>query len=219
MCGKPKSGELYVSLSGWWCLLNDETTVFLIDDDPVALRGLTALIKVVFPRVVAFSSAAEFLAAYRQQPGCLVLDVAMPEMNGLELHRKLIQDKITLPVVFVTGHGNVPMAVEAMQMGAINFLEKPVQEQLLWDSIRKALEVDAQGRRRRARRQRAEERLTRLTPGEREVLNLILEGKMNKEVATELGLSTRTIEDRRAKLMKKMGAKSLAELIQMVMTR
>ena len=198
--------------------MNDEATVFLVDDDPAALRALAALVKVVFPRVATFSSAAEFLASYRHQPGCLVLDVAMPGMSGLELHRKLVQDKITLPVVFVTGHGNVPMAVEAMQMGAVNFLEKPVQEQELWNSIRRAIELDVQNRRRRARRQRAEERLTRLTVGEREVLNLILEGKMNKEIATELGLSTRTIEDRRAKLMKKMGAESLAELIQLVMT-
>ena len=198
--------------------MSDEPTVFLVDDDAVALRALTALVKVVFPRVEAFSSAAEFLATYRQRPGCLVLDVAMPGMSGLELHRKLIQEKITLPVVFVTGHGNVPMAVEAMQMGAVNFLEKPVQEQELWNSIRRALELDSQSRHRRARRHRVEERLTRLTPGERQVLDLILEGKMNKEVATVLGLSTRTVEDRRAKLMKKMGAKSLAELVQLVMT-
>jgi RNA polymerase sigma factor (sigma-70 family) len=198
--------------------LINEATVFLVDDDAAALRALATLIKVVFPRVETYASAADFLTAYRQQPGCLVLDVAMPGMSGLELHRKLIQDKVTLPVVFVTGHANVPMAVEAMQMGAVNFLQKPVQEQELWDSIRRAIEVDAQNRRRLARRQRAEERLARLSAGEREVLNLILEGKMNKEIATELGLSTRTVEDRRAKLMKKMGAESLAELIQLVMT-
>jgi two-component system, LuxR family, response regulator FixJ len=199
--------------------LNDDATVFLVDDDPTALRALTALVKVAFPRVKAFSSAAEFLAAYRdREPGCLVLDVVMPGMSGPDLHRKLTQDKIALPVVYVTGYGNVPMAVEAMQMGAVSFLEKPVQEQELWDSIRRALELDAQNRRRRARRQHAEERLIRLTAGEREVLNLILEGKLNKEIAIELGLSTRTIEDRRAKLMKKMGAGSLAELIQLVMT-
>jgi two-component system, LuxR family, response regulator FixJ len=198
--------------------VNDEPTVFLIDDDPAALRALAALVRVVFPRVVTFSSAAEFLANYRQQPGCLVLDVAMRGMSGLELHRKLVRDKISLPVVFVTGHANVPMAVEAMQLGAINFLQKPVQEQELWDSIRRAVELDAQNRRRRARRQRVEERLSQLTPGEREVLDFILEGKINKEIALELGLSTRTVEDRRSRLMKKMEAKSLAELIQLVMT-
>jgi two-component system, LuxR family, response regulator FixJ len=200
--------------------LEKEATIFLVDDDPTALRALTTTIKVVFPRVEAFLSAADFLAAYQpSQPGCLVLDVAMPGMSGIELHRKLVHDKIALPVVFVTGHGNVPMAVEAMHMGAVNFLEKPVQEQELWDSIRRALELDAQTRRRRARRQFAEERLSSLTRGEHEVLNLILEGKLNKEIASELGLSTRTIEDRRAKLMKKMEAGCLAELIQLVMTR
>jgi two-component system, LuxR family, response regulator FixJ len=198
--------------------LNEESTVFLIDDDATALRAMSATIRIVFPHIEAFVSAADFLASYDPNcPGCLVLDVAMPGMSGLELQRKLSRDKIVLPVVFVTAHGNVPMAVEAMQLGAVNFLEKPVQEQQLWDSIRKALELDAQNRRRMARRQRAEERLARLTPGEREVLNLILEGRMNKEIATELHLSTRTVEDRRAKMMKKMGAESLAELIQLVM--
>jgi len=199
--------------------MTDEPTVFLVDDDPAALRALTATVKVVFPHVEVFSSAADFLAAYQAgRPGCLVLDVAMHGMNGLELQRKMIRDKIALPVVFVTGHGNVSMAVEAMQMGAVNFIEKPYQEQELWASVRKALELDAQQRRRFARRRQAEERLAVLSRGEREVLDLIMEGKLNKEIAVELGLSTRTIEDRRAKLMKKMGAKSLAELIQLAMT-
>jgi FixJ family two-component response regulator len=198
--------------------VNDEATVFLVDDDPAALRALTTTVRVAFPRVETFSSAAEFLAAYcDDRPGCLVLDAAMPGMNGLELQRKLVHDKIGLPVIFVSGHANVAMAVEAMQLGAVNFLEKPVPEQELWDSIRKALEVDAQNRRRHARRQRAEERLRMLSAGEREVLNLILEGKLNKEIAAELGLSTRTIEDRRAKLMKKMDAGCVAELVQLVM--
>jgi two-component system, LuxR family, response regulator FixJ len=199
--------------------VNEEATIFLVDDDPAALRALMTTVRVVFPRVEAFSSSSEFLAAYRDdRPGCLVLDVAMPGMNGLELQRKLVRDKVGLPVIFVTGHANVAMAVEAMQLGAINFLEKPVQEQQLWDSIRKALDLDAQNRRRHARRKHAEERLRKLTPGEREVLNLILEGKMNKEIAAELGLSIRTVEDRRAKIMKKMEAGCVAELVQLVMT-
>jgi RNA polymerase sigma factor (sigma-70 family) len=179
---------------------------------------MLATVKVVYPRIETFSSAAEFLAAYRpNRAGCLILDVGLAGMSGLELQRRLIRDKISLPVVFVTGHANVAMAVEAMQLGAVNFLVKPVQEQQLWDSIRKALELDSQNRRRLARRQRAEERLSKLTPGERKVLDLILEGKMNKEIAAELGLSTRTIEDRRAKLMKKMDAQCVAELVQLVM--
>jgi len=198
---------------------SQESTVFLIDDDPAVLRSLTALVEVVFPKVKSYNSAAEFLAAYQTQcHGCLVLDVAMPGMNGLELQRKLIQEKIDLPIVFITGHGNVQMAVNAMQAGAVNFLEKPFHEQELWDSIRKALEIDAQNRRRRARRHRVEERLALLSEGERAVLNLIIEGKLNKEIATELGLSNRTVEDRRARLMKKMGARSVAELVQLALT-
>jgi two-component system response regulator FixJ len=200
-------------------MIPQEPTVFLIDDDAAVLRSLTALVEVVFPRVQAFNSATEFLAAYKPLcPGCLVLDVAMPGINGLELQRKLIQDKIDLPIVFITGHGNVQMAVGAMQAGAINFLEKPFHEQELWDSIRKALEVDSHNRRRRARRNRVEERLSVLSEGERAVLNMILDGKLNKEIAAVLGLSNRTVEDRRARLMKKMGARSIAELVQLAMT-
>lgn len=184
------------------------------------LRSLAVLVKVIFPRVRAFASAAEFLAAYEpQQPGCLVLDVAMPQMNGLELQRKLAQDKIDLPIVFITGHGNVPMAVGAMQAGAVGFLEKPFPEQALWDNIRKAIEVDAQNRRRKVRRCRAEELLAQLTKGERDVLDLILQGKTNKEIATALKLSVRTVEDRRAKLMRKTQVGSVAELIQVATVR
>ena len=199
--------------------MSEEPTVFLVDDDPVVLRSLSALVRVVFPEVQTFSSATEFLAAYRaDRPGCLVLDVAMPEMSGLELQRKFIEDKISLPVVFVTGHGNVQMAVGAIQSGAVDFLEKPFHEQELWDSIRRALELDAKNRRRKARRSQIEKRITLLTSGERQVLDLILQGKPNKEIATQLGLSVRTIEDRRGKLMKKMQANSVAELVQLATT-
>jgi two-component system, LuxR family, response regulator FixJ len=196
-----------------------DPTVFLVDDDPAVLKSLTALVEVVFPHVKAFKSAADFLADY-QPPcqGCLVLDVAMPGLNGLELQRKLIQEKIDLPIVFITGHGNVQMAVNAMQAGAVNFLEKPFHEQELWDSIRKALEIDSQNRRRKTRRNRVQDLLAKLTEGERAVLDLILEGKLNKEIAADLGLSNRTVEDRRSRLMKKMGARSVAELVQLVMT-
>ena len=199
--------------------VNDEPTVYLVDDDQAVLRSLSTLVKVVFPRVEAYSSATDFLAAYQpDQPGCLILDVAMPGMNGLELHRKLMAEKAELPVVFITGHGNVQMAVGAMQAGAINFLEKPFHEQELWDSIRKALEVDRQNRRRKARRAQIEQRFSQLSPGEREVLTRILDGKSNKDIADGLGLSIRTIEDRRGRLMKKMKARSIAELVRMAMT-
>jgi RNA polymerase sigma factor (sigma-70 family) len=196
-----------------------ESTVFIVDDDPVMLRSVVSLVQVVYPHVEAFSSAAEFLDAYHpDRPGCLILDVAMPGMSGLDLQQKLLKDKVDLPVVFVTGHGSVPMAVGAMKAGAVNFLEKPFHEQELWDSIRKALEIDLQNRRRKARRKAIQERLSQLNEGERAVLDLVLEGKINKVIAEELGISTRTVEDRRARIMKKMGANSVAELVQKTMT-
>jgi RNA polymerase sigma factor (sigma-70 family) len=197
-----------------------EPTIFAVDDDPEVLHSLTALIKVIFPRVETYDSASNFLAAYSPgRPGCLVLDVAMPGMSGLELQRKLAQQKADLPVVFLTAHGNVRMAVGAMQSGAVDFLEKPFHEQELWDSIRRGLEVDEQNRRRKSRRADVEERFAHLTPGEQDVLTLILEGKLNKEIASQLGLSIRTVEDRRARLMKKMQVESVAQLVQLALTR
>jgi FixJ family two-component response regulator len=200
--------------------MSEEATVFVVDDDPAVLRSLVTLVKIIFPRVEAFVSAADFLAAYDpDRPGCLVLDVAMPGMSGLELQRKMAQEKIELPIVFITGHANVRMAVGAMQSGAVNFLEKPYQEQELWDSVRRALEQDEQNRRRKARRAEVEDRFDHLTSGEEDVLNLILEGKYNKEIAGQLSLSIRTVEDRRARLMKKMGVESVAQLVQLALTR
>lgn len=196
-----------------------EATIFLVDDNPGMLKTVAALVAVNFPRVETFSSAHDFLAAYKPNtPGCLVLDVAMPDMSGLELQKKLLQEKIDLPIIFITGHGSVPMAVSAMLAGAVNFLEKPFHEQALWDSISKALEIDTQNRRRKARRQLLQERLEQLNEGERAVLNLILEGKINKIIAEELDISTRTVEDRRARIMKKMGASSVAELVQLTIS-
>ena len=199
--------------------MNDEPTVFVVDDDAAIRQSLAAMIGALFPRVETYASAAEFLEAFHPDgPGCLVLDVALPGMSGLELHRKFVAEKIELPVVFITGYGNVPMAVEAMRNGAVDFLEKPFHEHQLWESVRKALEVDAQNRRRKARRREVEERLAVLNAGERDVLHWMMEGKGNREIAEILKLSVRTIEDRRGRVMRKMETKSLSELIQMVMT-
>ena len=198
--------------------MDEEATVFVVDDDPAVLRSLVALLKVVYLKVEAYRSAAEFLTAYRpDRPGCLVLDVAMPGMSGLELQRKLVREEIDLSIVFVTSHGNVQMAVSAMQAGAINFLEKPFNDQDLWDSVRVALEENQRSRCNRARRDGIHQCMARLSAGEREVLDLILEGKFNKEIAARLRLSVRTVEDRRSKLMKKMNARSIAELVQLAM--
>ena len=196
--------------------MDDQSTVFVVDDDLAVLGSVTDLLKIIFPRVEAFSSSADFLAAYNSsRPGCLVLDVAMPGMSGLELQRRLAEKQVPLPIVFITGHGNVQMAVGAMQNGAIDFLEKPFREQELWDSVRKALEVDRANRLRHARRSQIHKRMATLSGGEQEVLGLILAGKPNRRIAADLGLSMRTVEDRRARLMKKLQAGSLAELVQM----
>lgn len=197
-----------------------EPTVFIVDDDPAVLRSLTSLVEAIFPRVEAYGSAADFLNVYdRSRPGCLVLDVAMPGMSGLELQNRLSNQGIDLPVVFITGHGNVQMAVDAMQAGAVNFLEKPFREQDLWESIRKGLELDAERRQRQKRATEAQRRMELLSRGEREVLDRILQGKYNKQIAAELDLSIRTVEDRRARLMKKMQARSVVELVQLAMSR
>jgi FixJ family two-component response regulator len=198
--------------------MNEEPTVFVVDDDPAVLGSVAKLLRIIFSRVEAYASAADFLAAYDvSRPGCLVLDVAMPGMSGLELHKKLAERDIEIPVVFITGHGNVQMAVEAMKSGAVNFLEKPFREQELWSSVRLALETDRQNRRRRARKTEIRKRMETLSVGEREVLQRILTGKTNREVAAELELSVRTVEDRRGRVMRKLEAGSLVELVQMVM--
>ena len=196
--------------------MTDDQTVFIVDDDPAVLRSLTALVKVVFPHVESYSSASAFLHSYKPgRTGCLVLDVAMPGMSGLELQQLLSEQRVELPIVFVTGYANVQMAVGAMQAGAVNFLEKPFREQDLWDSVHRALEMDECNRRRKDRRHLVEQRIAALSDGERQVLDLILEGKYNKEIAAELQVSIRTVEDRRARLMKKMKAGNIAELVQL----
>jgi two-component system, LuxR family, response regulator FixJ len=198
--------------------VNLQPTVFIVEDDPAELRSLIALVQGVFPHVEGFAATAEFCKAYHPpRPGCLVLDGAPHAMSGLELQQKLKAVGTDLPVIFITSHGNVQMAVEAMHAGAVTVLEKPFCQQELCNSIHTALELDAENRRRASVRQEVEQRLARLTVAEREVLKLILDGKLNKEIASQLNLSIRTVEDRRARLMKKMEAASLAELVRLVL--
>jgi len=193
-------------------------TVYVVDDDGASRRLVSGLLEAIFPKVESYASATEFLNAYQDdQPGCLVLDVAMPVMSGLELQKTLADRNIELPIVFLTGHGNVQMAVGAMQAGAVNFLEKPFREQELWESVREACELDRQRREAKANRADGEQRIAKLVPGEREVLALILEGKFNKEIAAHLNLSIRTVEDRRARLMRKLEVGSVVELVQLAM--
>ncbi|MBS0578213.1 MAG: response regulator transcription factor [Proteobacteria bacterium] len=190
--------------------------VFIVDDDEAVRSSLRMLVKSVgLPASVA-RSAQEFLELYDPaQPGCLVLDVRMPGMSGLELQQQLNLRGAVIPVIFITGHGDIPMAVEAMQHGAFDFLQKPFRDQDLVDRIQRALERDRISRSELAQRTHILERLGTLTPREREVLDLIVRGKANKVMAADLGLSQRTVEIHRAHVMQKMGATSLAQLVRM----
>jgi two-component system, LuxR family, response regulator FixJ len=193
-------------------------TVFVVDDDNAVRNSLRLLLKSVGLASQPLGSAAEFLETYRpSQPGCLVLDVRMPGMSGLELQRELNLRGATIPVIFITGHGDIPMAVDAMQQGAFDFLAKPFRDQELIDRVQRALAKDATTRAALRERERIRERLDSLTPREREVLSLMTQGKPNKIMAHELGVSQRTVEIHRARVMEKSGAGSLAQLVRMVM--
>lgn len=193
-------------------------TVFVVDDDNAVRNSLRLLLKSVGLASQPLGSAAEFLETYRpSQPGCLVLDVRMPGMSGLELQRELNLRGATIPVIFITGHGDIPMAVEAMQQGAFDFLAKPFRDQELIDRVQRALSKDGTTRAALKERERIRERLESLTPREREVLSLMTQGKPNKIMAHELGVSQRTVEIHRARVMEKSGASSLAQLVRMVM--
>jgi two-component system, LuxR family, response regulator FixJ len=192
--------------------------VFIVDDDEAVRGSLRLLLKSVGLVPSPFSSARDFLDAYdAEQPGCLVLDVRMPQMSGLELQEELNRRGAVLPVIFITGHGDVPMAVETMQAGAFDFLQKPFRDQDLIDRIQRALEKDRATRAALDKRGLLGERLESLTPREREVLGLMTQGKSNKQMAFELGVSQRTIEIHRGRVMEKTGAASLAQLVRVVM--
>jgi two-component system, LuxR family, response regulator FixJ len=193
-------------------------TVFVVDDDEGVRNSLRFLLKSVGLTTRALSSASEFLDTYKpSQPGCLVLDVRMPGMSGLELQQQLNLRGATIPVIFITGHGDVPMVVEAMQHGAFDFLQKPFRDQDLIDRIQRALERDARSRTALAQHEQIRHRIASLTPREREVLTLMTQGKPNKVMGAELGVSQRTVEIHRARVMEKSGAASLAQLVRMVM--
>ena len=190
--------------------------VYIVDDDDGMRRALTVLTTTVGYQPVAFAKASEFLAKYDpNQPGCLVLDVRMPEMSGLEVQQHLNKAGSMLPVILVSGHGDIPMAVQAMKDGAFDFLQKPFRDQELIDRINGALKLDAQNRESVDRLADLKGRHESLTPREREVLALVVDGKANKVIAIDLGLSERTVEIHRANVMEKMGARSVAHLVKM----
>jgi FixJ family two-component response regulator len=192
--------------------------VYIVDDDEAVRGSLRMLMRSVGLQAQALGSAREFLDAYdRRQSGCLVLDVRMPGMSGMELQQQLNQRGATIPVIFISGHGDVPMAVEAMQHGAFDFLQKPFRDQELLDRVQRALARDAQSRATLAAGALIRERIESLTPRERQVMQLVTQGKANKVVGAELGVSQRTVEIHRAHVMEKMHARSLAELVRMVL--
>ncbi len=196
--------------------MTPEPTVFIVDDDDAVRRFLRGLIESVELRVETFASARDFHDAYEPgRPGCLVLDVRMPGMSGLELQRELVDQAIDLPVIILTGHGNVQLAVHAMQAGAIDFVEKPFDNELLLDRIQKAVAESLRAGGARIKRIEIAERMQLLTPREREVLDLVVAGQTNKGVARQLDISERTVEIHRANVMRKMQAKSLADLVKM----
>ena len=192
-------------------------TVFLIDDDQAVRDAVGLLLQASGLAVETFASATDFLdAGVVQRPGCLVLDVRMPGLSGLDLQKELWAKGHRTPIIFMTGHGDVPMAIRAMKAGAFDFIEKPFQGQTLLARIREALAFDSRQRRRQACRDKAAARLALLSPREREVLERVAEGQYNKVIAAELGISLSTVEIHRKRVMEKLQAESLSDLIRLL---
>jgi two-component system response regulator FixJ len=188
--------------------------IFVVDDDEAVRLSTEMLIRSMGLRVESFEAAAEFLEDFDpQQPGCLILDIRMPGMSGLELQEHLNEIGATIPVVFVTGHGDVPMAVNAMKAGAVDFIQKPFRDQELIDRVHAALDRDSESRLESKVKEQIQERVDLLTSREFEVMELVVEGQANKEIAFDLGLSPRTVEIHRARVMSKMAAESLPDLV------
>ncbi|MBW7906654.1 MAG: response regulator transcription factor [Phycisphaerae bacterium] len=197
-----------------------EGTVFVVDDDPAVRKSLELLMRSVGLPVQTYRTAQEFLDRHRpEQPGCLVLDVRMPGMSGPELQRHLKETGADLPTIIITGHGDVPVAVRAMKDGALEFLQKPFSTQLLLEHIRAALDRDVERREALARRSSVAARLAALTERERQVMELVVSGKISKEVAAELGISKKTVDVHRARVMQKLQVQSLPELVELVLTQ
>lgn len=191
--------------------------VYLVDDDQAVRHSLAWVIESAGYAVVACASAQDFLAAYRpDRPGCLVLDVRMPGISGLNLQARLAQDRSILPIIFISAHATVPDAVRAMRRGAVDFLVKPLNNQDLLDRIEECISESVRRHKERAHREEIATRLAELTPREREVLDRVVAGKTNRSIAAEMKVSVRTIDAHRAKVMDKMQVRSLAELVHLM---
>lgn len=196
-----------------------EATVFIVDDDTEVRESIALLMQSVGLPSESFASAQDYLDQFdSSRPGCLVLDVRMPKMSGLELQQQLLQQAIHPPIIIITGHGDIQMAVRAVQAGAADFIEKPFRDQLLLDAIHRAITRDAEQRGVASRRSEIEQRLQRLTPREGEVLDRVMQGARNKVIAFDLNISQSTVEAHRSKVMEKMQAKTLSDLMRMVLS-
>jgi FixJ family two-component response regulator len=193
---------------------HDTPTVFVVDDDPLIRNGVRSLIGSVGLRVLTFGSALDFLRSTRPDaPACLVLDVRLPDLSGLDLQRELRKSDIEIPIIFITGHGDIPMTVEAMKAGAVEFLTKPFRGQNLLEAVQGAIARDRAARQERAEIAELRKSFDTLSPREREVLGMVVTGLLNKQIAAELGISELTVKTHRAHIMEKMRAGSLAELV------
>ncbi|HAC80778.1 MAG: response regulator transcription factor [Candidatus Binatia bacterium] len=194
--------------------MSESSSVYVVDDDPAMRDSLKWLLESVDFQVHVFESATSFLEEYGgQRPACLVLDVRMPGMSGLDLQDELVRRGITIPMIMISAHGDVPVAVRALKTGAIDFIEKPFSDQLLLDRVRQALHNDQQASETDEVKETIRARKASLTPREKEVMELVVAGNPNKSVASHLGLSQKTVEIHRARVMSKMSAGSLAELV------
>jgi two-component system, LuxR family, response regulator FixJ len=196
--------------------MNKQDTVFIVDDDEGVREGLGLLLETVGQPYESYSSAIEFLDAYDpDRSGCLVLDIRMPRMSGLELQEKLNEHDSPIPIIFITGHGDIPMAVDAMRRGALDFIRKPFREQDLLDRINEALDIDAGKRNSTLQRQQLRDTIAALSERERIVFDHVAAGQMNKAIAHDLRISERTVEVHRSQVMKKLGVKTLAQLVRL----
>ena len=197
---------------------SQEPTVFIVDDDQEVREAIKLLMRSIGLTALGFDSAQAYLDQFDPaRPGCLILDVRMKGMSGLDLQDRLAQRPLYPPVIIITGHGDVPMAVRAVKAGAVDFIEKPFNDQTLLDAVHRAFQQDAENRGQASRLAEIQERLGRLTPREREILEQVVAGKRNKVIAADLGISQSTVEAHRAKVMEKTEARSLSDLMRMML--